>query len=104
MDRIQRLVRTRRACPELGWGKWRIVDDTPDSVLALIFKWRERKLLTIHSLGEQPCEVRLDLGADAAMLKPLLGSGDDLSARSADEPIRLEEYGFRWFRMRESRR
>src|SRR3712207_2018634 len=35
MEEVQRLVRVRRACPEIGWGDCIVLDTAESSVLAL---------------------------------------------------------------------
>ena len=38
MEHMQRLVRTRRSCPEIGWGEWRVLETGETGVLALVLR------------------------------------------------------------------
>ncbi|MCK0167317.1 alpha-amylase family protein [Jannaschia sp. S6380] len=102
MDRVAQMVRVRRACPELGWGEWDL-PGAPDRVLVLRSRWRGNAVLTLHDLGGEGAEVRLDLG-DADRLTPLLSSAEMGDTVDADAPIALEPYGYRWFRIGGERR
>jgi maltose alpha-D-glucosyltransferase/alpha-amylase len=99
MEDIQRLVRARRSCPEVGWGKWRILDAGEPSVLVLHYDWRNERLVVLHNLADRSVDVRLDLDGKAARLVPLFCDGDDRRPRKARDPIPLGPYGFRWMRV-----
>jgi maltose alpha-D-glucosyltransferase/alpha-amylase len=104
MQDLQRLIRTRRSCPEVGWGEWQLIDTHETSVLALRYSWRGQGVLTLHNLADRNVEVRLDLGEGSPRLLPLHGDTDDRTRRSAAEPVQLDGYGYRWFRLYGERR
>ncbi len=97
MDTVQRLVRTRRSCPEVGWGECRVIDTDETGVLALRYDWRGESLLIVHNLADQEAEVKVGFEG-AKRLKPLFSNRDDRTMRDAAKPIPLDPYGFRWFR------
>jgi maltose alpha-D-glucosyltransferase/alpha-amylase len=103
MNNLQRLVRTRRACPEIGWGACQVLD-TPDSgVLALRYDWRGETLLILHNLADRSAEMQVRLeGIDR--FRPLFCNRDDRGMLDAGAPIPLDPYGFRWFRAQGERR
>jgi len=103
MGRMQRLIRTRRACPEVGWGAFRLVDTGADKVLGLAYEWRGNTVLTLHNLSDRPVKAtpRLD---GATRLAPLFGDTDDHGGRRASDPLRLDGYAYRWFRVDGERR
>lgn len=104
MGRIQRLARTRRSCPEIGWGECRVLEAGEDAVLALTSKWQDEQVLTLHNFSDQSTEVRIDLGKPPPELKPLLRAKDGRERQSTADPIRLEAYDYCWFRVGGERR
>ena len=99
---MERLIRRRRETPELGWGTWDVVKTNVPSVFAHRCDWEGRTVVAAHNLGEQPCVVRLQLGD-----VPKDGRRDDLlDERGAtglpDDGVlelKMDGYGFRWFRI-----
>jgi trehalose synthase len=99
---MERLIRRRRETPELGWGTWGVVKTNIPSVFAHRCDWEGRTVVAAHNLGEQPCVVRLQLGS-----VPKDGRLDDLlddrgATGLADDgtlELKMDGYGFRWFRI-----
>jgi len=101
---MQRTIRRRRETPEIGWGAWEVLDTDAPAVLALLYEWEGRIVVTVHNLGEEPCVVHVPLGRDIPE-----GSGlHDLLAEPAPSvhmvdgdavEAKLEGFGFRWFRL-----
>ena len=100
---MQRLVRVRRSCPEVGWGERRILETPESGVLALRYDWRGETVVILHNLASRPAEVIL---ADDGLrsLRPLFCNSDDRATIDATAPIRLDGYGYRWFRAHGERR
>jgi maltose alpha-D-glucosyltransferase/alpha-amylase len=93
------LIRTRRACPEVGWGAWQVVEAGDPGVLAMRYEWRGETAIVAHNLGERRIRVKLQFEDGPARLKPLLcDSDDDRTPREAGAAIEIDPYGFRWFR------
>lgn len=101
---MQRLVRARRACPEIGWGEHRVRETSAPGVLALHHTWRGNDVITLHNLGPDPAEARLDLGQTPTRLLPLFGTDATPDPQDQTEPVRLDGYGYRWFRVADTRR
>jgi maltose alpha-D-glucosyltransferase / alpha-amylase len=103
MQSVQRLVRVRRSCPEVGWGEHRILETPESGVLALRYDWRGETVVILHNLASRPAEVIL---ADDGLrsLRPLFCNSDDRATIDATAPIRLDGYGYRWFRAHGERR
>ena len=98
LNRIERMIRLRKECPEIGWGTARVLDVEPRSVLALRYDWRGSVLLVVHSLSSEPQEVTL--GADAADSRSLVDAltGDRVDADGSGRfLLRMTPYGFHWF-------
>ena len=102
-----RLVRTRRECPELGWGGCTVLETGDPAVFAHGCRWREGEVIAVHNLAGRPAKARLRL--DPPPSGPVLELLADRGGRSAggqrrDElvdlthEIALEPYGYRWYR------
>jgi maltose alpha-D-glucosyltransferase/alpha-amylase len=102
LTRVRDMIRVRRACPEIGWGVWSVLD-APDAVLAMRFDWRGGTVVTVHDLGGKGATLRLAL-PDARRLTTLLSSDGDCAALAADAEIALASGGYRWFRVDGERR
>ncbi len=103
MDDLQRLIRVRRACPEVGWGRCTVLDVAEESVLALRYDWENGTLVILHNIADRPVEVTIPAD-DLTGLRPLFCNEHDRSMRDAREPIALTPYGFRWLRAHGERR
>ena len=101
LERVRAMVRTRRACPEIGWGEWRVLE-APDGVLALCCTWQGNTVVTLHEMAGTATETTLDLEGDH--LVPLLSSHEGREVIATDMPIVLEPHGYRWFRVDGERR
>jgi maltose alpha-D-glucosyltransferase/alpha-amylase len=93
---VQRLLRVRRACPEIGWGECEVVDCQP-ALLALRCRWRDGEVMTLNNLGTAAVEVAELVPEGARLL--LDGGGDD---SACDSP--LPPRGWRWLRLSGERR
>lgn len=94
----ERVIRTRKQCPELGRGKWCILETDEPSVFAHCCDWEGNAVITLHNLADRACTVTLksndykmqyliELLADQ-QYEPLNGNCD---------AIQLDAYGYRWF-------
>jgi maltose alpha-D-glucosyltransferase/alpha-amylase len=97
---VERLIRTRRGCPEIGWGTWELVATGHDSVFAHACTWHSRTVLMVHNLGDGDCGVTLDLdGREDCSLTDLLEDQEYEPVDGPNRPIQLGPYGYRWFRL-----
>jgi maltose alpha-D-glucosyltransferase / alpha-amylase len=103
MSTLQRLIRTRRACPEVGWGKCQVLETPETSVLVLRYDWHGETVLILHNLADRAVEVQISLDG-VSRLRPLFCDQDDRTMRDASDPISLSAYGYRWFRAQGERR
>ncbi|NKX50293.1 trehalose synthase, partial [Arthrobacter deserti] len=101
------LIRRYRECPELGWGRFEVLDQPVKSVLAHRCTWEDACIVLLHNLGSEPATVPLDLGggdqraglpAGATLLDLLGGDVVPLSGDGTCE-LALPAYGYRWLRM-----
>lgn len=101
------LIRRYRECPELGWGRFEVLEQPVAAVLAHRCVWDADSVVLAHNLGPQPATVTLDLATpdrtaealDGVVLLDLLGTEDiAVSARGRIE-LQLDGYGYRWLRV-----
>ena len=97
---MERLIRTRKQCPEIGWGDWEILDTGEAGVFAHRCTWSGGSVVALHNLADRPAAVRLG-GAVKGTEKVVELLGDQpYKLIGSDEVIELEPYGYRWFRTR----
>ena len=99
---MERLVRRRRAAPEIAFGSWTVLPLAQASVLALRYDWHDRTVVTIHNLGGEACCVTLRLepptGASWARLSDLAGRKDLEVRGDGTVEIEVAAYDHRWLR------
>jgi maltose alpha-D-glucosyltransferase/alpha-amylase len=102
---MERIIRTRKECAEIGWGTWRLLPRLPEDVLGIQYEWNGRCTLVLHNFTERPTPVRVRVeGRPPCPLINLLSHDridPDASGRCAME---LEPYGYRWLRMGDTER
>jgi trehalose synthase len=99
---MERLIRCRRECPEVGWGAWQVIGSSEKAVLALRYDWEERVLLVVHNLAAGRCRtsLKLERGGDWEGLIDLLGTGAYDLRPDGTLTLELEGHGHRWLRVR----
>ncbi len=58
---MERLIRTRREWPEIGWGTWRILPTGDDAVLALAMHWQGGDVVTVHNMAPRGATAQIKL-------------------------------------------
>ncbi len=96
---MERAIRARRDLPEFGWGKTRILDVQDPAVFAHLCAWRGGAVLAVHNFSGEARAVTLDLSDyEARDLIDLLGDKRYENVGGSHE-VKLEGYGYRWFRL-----
>jgi maltose alpha-D-glucosyltransferase/alpha-amylase len=96
----ERAIRTRKECPEIGWGDWSILPTGTEQVLAMRYDWDDRTTVFLHNFGATPCAVRLRVDArDGHLLTNLLRQDRSEADESGRHVIDLDAYGYRWYRV-----
>ena len=99
---MERAIRRRRETPELGWGRFTVLDTGDAAVLGHRSQWEDSSVIALHNLSADSRTVRVDVGAPDGhdRLTDLLDQGanvHDLDGGSLQ--LRLDGYGYRWFRL-----
>jgi maltose alpha-D-glucosyltransferase/alpha-amylase len=96
----ERVIRARRECPEISWGDFAILSTSAAGVLAIRYDWRNTSLVTLHNLSDARVDVAFNVDAPRGEL--LVNVFDDEHSkadRSGVHHIRLDPYGYRWYRV-----
>jgi maltose alpha-D-glucosyltransferase/alpha-amylase len=96
---MERKIRMRRECPEIGWGNWEILKVDAPGVLVMQYEWNGRSLVILHNFSSSPRAVRLPAKVKSPVLIDLLWSNDSRANASGRHVIRLQPYDYRWFRV-----
>jgi maltose alpha-D-glucosyltransferase/alpha-amylase len=97
---MERLIRTRKECPEFGWGTVHVLKSPDPSVLVHCAEWQGSVIAAVHNLSGEAAEIKLDLSAfDAEALVDLLGDGGSQALEDGACRLLLDGYGYRWFRV-----
>jgi maltose alpha-D-glucosyltransferase/alpha-amylase len=100
-----RIVRLRKECPEIGWGKWELVPTRLSSVLAMAYRWRGSTLVCVHNFDDQPQQIKLAIRhSEREALVDLVHDESINPDARARYQISLEPYGYRWFRLHSPQR
>ena len=99
----ERVIRTRKECPEIGWGEWRLVPRLPAHVLGIRYDFDHRATIALHNFLDRPAAVTVAVeGCDA--LVNLLSQETIVADKRGRHHIELEPYGYRWLRAGDSER
>lgn len=97
---MEKAIRTRKECPEFGWGKWQILDTGCPSIFAHRCEWQDGVVIAVHNLSSDACRVPLPFkDDDKGQLIDLMNEESDAAIANSTQEIQLEGYGYRWFRL-----
>jgi maltose alpha-D-glucosyltransferase/alpha-amylase len=97
---IERLIRMRKECPEIGWGESEILETGTAAVLGLHITWRHNSMITLHNFADQTQEIIIDVKEAAGQpLTDLLSSDHSMPDEKGRHAISLPPYGYRWYRV-----
>ena len=102
---MERIIRTRKECAEIGWGNWKLLPRLPDHVLGMQYQWDGRCTLVLHNFRDVPVTVRVrPEGLPACPLVNMLSQERSVPDRRGRHTIVLEPYGYRWLRIGDTER
>lgn len=100
LNQITRFAQLRKQYPEIGWGKWQLLDTGSPNVLAMQYDWKERSLLMVHNFSPEPRQCQLPSSKNQRSLVDLLNKEQGpVSAANGHYAIRLPGYGYNWYRV-----
>jgi glycosidase len=95
---MERLIRRRRECPELGWGESTLLDSGDAAVFAQRSDWEGSTVVAVHNLAGRKASTRLELGGEGALVD--LFHDEERALDGGEVTIELPPYGAHWFRVR----
>jgi maltose alpha-D-glucosyltransferase/alpha-amylase len=98
----ERMLRMRKEVPEIGWGKFTILECGRPEVFALRYSWRNNAVVVVHNFCAEPLELELRPGARGlhnGLLVNLLSNDNSEPDEHGTHHIMMEPYGYRWFRV-----
>ena len=100
LNRVERLVRMRKECPELGWGEYSLLRTGEKSVLGLRYEWKGSVMIVLHNFASKPRDVTLEVsGAQSVILVNVLSGEHVGPSHGSSYLLSLEPHDFRWFRL-----
>jgi maltose alpha-D-glucosyltransferase / alpha-amylase len=97
---MERKIRMRQECPEIGWGDYQIIPTSVPEVLTLRYDWRGTSLVTMHNFSPEHRRARVPFKENPP--RQLVNVFDDevLSHPEGGHfDIELSGYGYKWFRV-----
>jgi maltose alpha-D-glucosyltransferase / alpha-amylase len=93
------LIRLRKECPEIGWGKWEIIQTRSPHVLSLKYDWLGSAVLAVHNLSgeDQRVEIRPEVER-GERLENLMVDESSTEKRKGVHELTLKPYEYRWYR------
>ncbi|WAJ30305.1 alpha-amylase family protein [Antarcticirhabdus aurantiaca] len=99
LTQVERLIRARRAAPEIGWSQASVLDCGDAAVIALAYDWRGSRTLTLHNLAEGPRSVTLPADLDLGRCRPVISREASFGEGGEPRHVRLGPYGYAWLRL-----
>jgi maltose alpha-D-glucosyltransferase/alpha-amylase len=96
---MERMIRLRKECHEIGWGAPTRLSTGEGCVFAHRFDWEGRALLFTHNLAHGHKSIELADGiSDVAHLDDLL-TGERVQPSNGTLSLELHPSGYRWFQI-----
>ena len=98
----ERIMRMRKELPEIGWGDFMALPSGTTEVLVLRYDWRNNAVLFVHNFAATAREISLELEpteGEKRDLVNLLSEDHNYADASGTHHIRVEPYGYRWYRV-----
>jgi maltose alpha-D-glucosyltransferase/alpha-amylase len=96
----ERMIRTRKECPEISWGDFEILRVNVPEVLAIRYDWRDTSLLTLHNFTRTRQKVKVKAApTGGALLVEVFDGRHSQADADGIHRIDLAPYAWRWFRV-----
>ena len=97
---MDRLIRTRKACPEIGWGTFQLLDAGASSLFAQRFDWGDRSTILLHNLaGKGSTPGSASIAVRTGHTFTTSWATETPSCRRTRGELDLDPYGYRWLRV-----
>jgi maltose alpha-D-glucosyltransferase/alpha-amylase len=103
LEHITRLIKLRKACPEIGLGDWSIPDSSQKQLLVIRYEYEKDALVIVHNFSPdpQPFNTSTAMRDKEIFIDLLTGTGAGSGGRvqpSNRQPITIPGYGYKWYR------
>ena len=95
---MERLIRRRRECPELGWGTWSLLNTGDSAVFAQRSDWEDSTIVAVHNFAGRDARARLVIEGEGALVDLFEQAEHELDGGEVE--LDLPPYGAAWFRVR----
>jgi maltose alpha-D-glucosyltransferase/alpha-amylase len=100
LNRMERLIRMRKECPELGSGELTVLASSDPAVFAHSCAIGDNVVAAVHNLSGEPKTARVDLTQHGACrVIEIIGDHPYDVIEGDAQDLELEPYGYRWFRV-----
>jgi maltose alpha-D-glucosyltransferase/alpha-amylase len=113
MNWTERMIRTRKQTPEIGWGDFTVIPSRRDDVLILCYTWQDNSVVLIHNFSADPVDLSFRSSAITPKragksfaprqfdthLTNIISNDHSRADSGGHHIILLEPYGYRWFRV-----
>jgi maltose alpha-D-glucosyltransferase/alpha-amylase len=97
---MERIIRMRKECPEIGWGDWQILPTRSPHVLAIRYDWRDNAFVAVHNLDAKPQKIRIQIkNRERTSLVNLLAHENSAGDDDGVHHLGIEGFGYRWYRV-----
>ena len=99
---MERMIRTRKETPEIGWGEFEVIRTRRRDVLILRFTWKDNAVITVHSFAAEPLELTFRTGprdGPDKVLTNVLHAEQSVADGEGRHRVLMEPYGYRWYRV-----
>jgi maltose alpha-D-glucosyltransferase / alpha-amylase len=97
---VEPAIRTRKECPEYGWGELEFLPTDRADVMAHTCTWRGRTVAAVHNFSREKRSVRVKWPEGTEQLLHLFGRDVAELAPTSPEIIDLDGYDYRWVRLK----
>ena len=100
MNWLARLIRMRKECTEIAWGKCEVIETDAAPVLVLAYSFRGAAMVTLHNFADcaQTLQLRLKDPRGRRLVDMIHEEHSEADGRGRHE-ISLDSYGYRWYRV-----
>ena len=102
LNHISRLAKLYRESPELGWGRYEILDAGEPAVFAHRVTWENRSMVMLHNLGPEPVTLEFAVVAEEPGTRLVDLMSDEVCTLDENRAtgVKLDGYGCCWLRVK----
>jgi maltose alpha-D-glucosyltransferase/alpha-amylase len=95
-------IRTRKECPEFGWGEMQFLKTDKSSVLAHACTWHSRTVVAVYNLSRASLSVKIDWPKNGGQKLYAFGRTNREPRPDESSALDLDGYDYVWLRLQPS--